>query len=126
MRSLTESIRSVGVLTPIIVRPLPEDEYEIISGHRRVCACKLAGIKELPAIIREVDRNTGIVMMVDSNSQREKVLPSEKAKAYKMKLDAIKRQGIRLDIITSVPLGQKLEPKTSRELIAVNSNDKVL
>ncbi len=123
MRSLTESIRSVGVLTPIIVRPLNEGEYEIISGHRRVCACKLAGIKELPAIIRDVDRDTGIVMMVDSNSQREKVLPSEKAKAYKMKLDAIKRQGVKLDIITSVPMGQKLVPKTSRELIAANSND---
>ena len=123
MHSLTESIRSVGVLTPIIVRPMIEDEYEIISGHRRVCACKLAGMKEVPAIIREVDRNTGIVMMVDSNSQREKVLPSEKAKAYKMKLDAIKRQGVKLDIITSVPMGQKLVPKTSRELIAVNSND---
>lgn len=123
MRSLTESIRSVGVLTPIVVRPLLEDEYEIISGHRRVCACRLAGIMEIPAIIRDVDRDTSIVMMVDSNSQREKVLPSEKAKAYKMKLDAIKRQGVKLDIITSVPLEQKLIPKTSRELIATNSNE---
>ncbi len=123
MRSLTESIRSVGVLTPIIVRPLNDMTYEIISGHRRAHACEMAGIRQLPAIIRDVDRDTGTVMMVDSNSQREKVLPSEKAKAYKMKLDAIKRQGVKLDIITSVPLGQKLELKTSRELIAVNSND---
>lgn len=123
MRSLTESIRSVGVLTPIIVRPLNDMTYEIISGHRRAHACEMVGIRQVPAIIRDVDRDTSTVMMVDSNSQREKVLPSEKAKAYKMKLDAIKRQGVKLDIIVPVPVGQKSTPKTSRELIAVNSKD---
>lgn len=122
MKTLTDSVRSVGVLVPAIVRPLDNGMYELISGHRRMRASELAGFISLPAVIRNVDRDAGTVMMVDSNMQREVILPSERAKAYKMKLDAIKRQGARLDL-TSDQVGQKSERKTSRDLIAENSPD---
>ena len=122
MLMITESIRNVGVLVPAIARPLDDGYYELISGHRRKYACELAGIPSLPVIVRDVDRDTATIMMVDSNFQREKILPSERAKAYKMKLEAIKRQGARTDL-TSDQVGQKLERKSSRDLIAENSPD---
>ena len=122
MRALTESVRAVGVLVPAIVRPIEKGCYEITAGHRRKRACELAGFSTIPAIVRHVDRNMGTIMMVDSNFQREEILPSERAKAYKMKLEAIRRQGARSDL-TSVQHGQKLERKTSRDIIAENSPD---
>ena len=122
MQMITESIRSVGVLVPAIARPLENGTYELIAGHRRKHACELAGLSTLPVIVRDVDRDTATVMMVDSNFQREEILPSERAKAYKMKLEAIKRQGARTDL-TSDQVGQKSKRKTSRDLIAENSPD---
>jgi len=128
MKETVQSVKEYGVIVPVIVRPSDEGGYEMISGHRRMRACELAGLDTIPAIVRDVDRDTAIIMMVDSNLQRENILPSEKAKAYKMKLDAIKRQGARTDLIensTSVQLGQKLAEanKTSRELLANESSD---
>ena len=93
MEQLTESIRQQGVLNPIMVRPLNTGEYEVISGHRRLHACKKAGIEMIPAFIYSMDRSEAVVAMVDSNLHREKLLPSEKAFAYKMKMDAMKHQG---------------------------------
>ena len=92
MKETVQSVKDFGVIMPVIVRQTDEGGYEMISGHRRLRACELAGIDTIPAIIRNVDWDTAIIMMVDSNLQRENILPSEKAKAYKMKLDAIKRQ----------------------------------
>ena len=117
MRLLTESISSMGILTPAIARPLEDGTYELIAGHRRKHACELLGLLSMPVIVRDISDDTAIVMMVDSNLQREVILPSEKAKAYKMKLDALKRQGARTDL-TSDQVGQKLDRKTSREQIA--------
>ena len=122
MKMITESIRSVGVLVPAIARPLPDGTYELISGHRRKRASEILGLSTLPVIVRDVDHDTGTVMMVDSNFQREEILPSERARAYKMKLEAIKRQGARTDL-TSDQVGQKSEKKSSRDLIAENSPD---
>jgi len=122
MREMAESIREYGVLMPLVVRPVEEGQYEIISGHRRKYACEMIGIETVPVIVRELDRDASIIMMVDSNLQRENILPSERAAAYKMKLEAIKRQGKRNDL-TSVQVGQKLDGKTSREVIAENSPD---
>ena len=122
MQMITESIRSVGVLVPAIARPLEDGSFELISGHRRKHACEVAGLSTLPVIVRDVDQDTATVMMVDSNFQREEILPSERAKAYKMKLEAIKRQGARSDL-TSDQVGQKLDRKTSREQIAEESRD---
>ncbi|MBE5889377.1 MAG: ParB/RepB/Spo0J family partition protein [Lachnospiraceae bacterium] len=122
MKMITDSIRSVGVLVPAIARPLDDGGYELISGHRRKRASELLGLPSLPVIVRNVDHDTATIMMVDSNFQREEILPSERAKAYKMKLEAIKRQGSRTDL-TSVQVGQKLERKSSRDLIAENSPD---
>ena len=122
MRMLTESIRAVGVLVPAIARPLKNGTYELISGHRRKRASEILGLPTLPVIVKEVNRDTGTVMMVDSNFQREEILPSERARAYKMKLEAIKRQGARTDL-TSDQVGQKSARKSSRDLIAENSPD---
>ena len=122
MEQTVESIKEYGVLVPAIARPREDGGYEIIAGHRRKHACEIAGLKTMPVIVRDIDRNTATIIMVDSNLQRENILPSEKAKAYKMKLEAIKRQGARSDL-TSVQVGQKLPNKTSRELIAENSSD---
>ena len=91
MQKLVDSIKEYGVLMPVIVRPRSEGGYEMVSGHRRMHACELAGIQELPVLVREMDDDTAILLMVDSNVQRENILPSEKAKAYKMKRDAIDR-----------------------------------
>ena len=119
MREMVESVTEFGVISPIIVRPNPNGEgYEIISGHNRVEACRRANINQIPAIIREIDDDTAIILMVDSNlRQREKLLPSEKAKAYQMKMDALKRQGARTDL-SSAHDGRKLNGKESREIVA--------
>lgn len=122
MEQTVESIKEYGVLVPAIARSRENGGYEIIAGHRRKHACEIVGLKTMPVIVRDIDRNTATIVMVDSNLQRENILPSEKAKAYKMKLEAIKRQGARSDL-TSVQVGQKLPNKTSRELIAENSSD---
>ena len=123
MKETVQSVKDYGVIMPVIVRQTDEGGYEMISGHRRMRACELAGIDTIPAIVRDVDRDTAIIMMVDSNLQRENILPSEKAKAYKMKLDAIKRQGYRSDLeekSTSAQLERKLE---SAEILASESSD---
>ena len=120
MQEMVQSIRSNGVLTPILVRPAKDHSgYEIISGHNRVAAAKLAGLHEVPAIIRQMDDETAIVAMVDSNlRQREKLLPSEKAFAFKMKLDAIrKKSGSRTDL-TCGQLDHRSQSKRSREIVA--------
>ncbi len=101
MTETVESIRQYGVLTPAIARPREDGGYEILSGHRRKRACELAGLETMPVIIREMDRASAIIFMVDSNLQRENISPMEKANALKMKLEAIKRQGTRTDL-TSV------------------------
>lgn len=103
MREMVESVTEFGVISPIIVRPNPNgDGYEIISGHNRVEACRRANINQIPAIIREIDDDTAIILMVDSNlRQRDQLLPSEKAKAYQMKMEALKRQGSRTDLTSS-------------------------
>ena len=98
MRETAESIKVYGVLVPAIVRPREEGGYEIIAGHRRKHACELAELASMPAIVRNMDRDAATIIMVDSNLQRESILPSERAKAYKMKMDAIKRQGARTDL----------------------------
>ena len=92
MDKMVESIREYGILTPAIVRPRPEGGYELVSGHRRHHGCARAGLETMPCIVREMDDDTAVILMVDSNCQREHILPSEKAKAYKMKLEAMKRQ----------------------------------
>lgn len=103
-----ESIAQYGVLTPLIARPLEAGGYEIISGHRRAHAAELAGLTEVPVLVRQMDDDAATVLMVDSNLQRENILPSERAYAYKMKLEAIKHQGERTDL-TSTQVGRKLE-----------------
>ena len=107
MQQTVESVRAYGVLVPAIARPLEDGSYELISGHRRKRACELAGLSTMPVIIRDIDRDAATIIMVDSNLQRDSILPSERAKAYKMKLDAIKRQGARHDL-TSTQVAQKL------------------
>ena len=117
MLETVESIKERGVLVPILVRPKNDGNFEIVSGHRRHHASQLAGLTEIPAIVREMDDDTAILLMVDSNLQREELLPSEKAFAYKMKLEAMKRQGQRTDL-TSAQIGRKFDGKESRELLA--------
>ena len=119
MERLIQSIDNNGVLNPVILRKNGE-RYELIAGHRRKHACLRLGISGIPAIVRELSREEAVVEMVDSNLQREHILPSEKAFAYKMKMDAMKRQGERTDL-TSVPMAQK--SKTTRELIAEESGE---
>lgn len=119
MAKTVESVREFGVLTPAIVRPDPDGGYEIVSGHRRHRASELAGKETMPVIVRNLDDDAAIILMVDANLQRETILPSERAFAYRMKLDAIKHQGARSDL-TSVQVGQKLN---AREQIAQDSGD---
>ena len=122
MQEMAESIKKYGVMTPAIVRPLDEGGYELISGNRRKYAAEMAGLETMPAIVRDLDDDAAIILMVDANLQREEILPSERAFAYKLKLEAMKRQGARTDL-TSVPMGQKLKGKTSREILAETSSD---
>lgn len=103
MERMIESIRKVGAITPALARPLPDGGYELISGHRRLAACQVLGIETMPVIVREMSDDEAVIAMVDANLQRETILPSEKAFAYKMKLEAIKHQGV-----TSRQLGEKL------------------
>lgn len=119
MMKTVESVRDFGVLTPAIVRPDPYGGYEIISGHRRHRASELAGKETMPAIVRDMDDDAAIILMVDANLQRETILPSERAFAYKMKLDAIKHQGSREDL-TSRQIGEKL---LSVAKVSVDSNE---
>ena len=101
MKETVESIKTYGVLQPAIVRPSEDGNYEILSGHRRKRACELAGRKTIPAIVRELEDDAAIIFMVDSNLQRENILPSERAAAYKLKMEALKRQGVRTDLTSS-------------------------
>ena len=107
MDALVDSIKQCGVLTPVIARPHKDGGYEILSGHRRVKACELAGITDIPVVVKNLDNDTATILLVDSNLQREHILPSEKAFAYQMKLEAMKRQGARTDL-TSSQIGTKL------------------
>ena len=123
MNTLIESIQTQGVLSPLIVRPIEDtDEYEVVSGHRRLHAAQKAGITEVPALIYALDRDAAAIAVVDSNLHREHILPSEKAFAYKMKLEAMKRQGQRSDL-TSAPLEPKLKGSRSNEELAASSPD---
>ena len=123
MQETVESVKAYGVLVPAIVRQRPDGEYEIVAGHRRKRASELAGLNELPAIVRDLDDDAATIIMVDSNLQRENILPSERAQAYKMKLEAIKRRAGRPSKENSVQVGQKFDGKTSRELVAEKSPD---
>ena len=120
MMETVESVKEYGVLVPIIARPMADGGYEIVSGHRRKRACELAGLNEIPAIVRDLDDDEAVIIMVDSNLQRENILPSERAKAYQMKLEAIKHQGERRDL-TSDQVGQKL--KVAVERVAENAGE---
>ena len=117
MQDLVDSVKENGVLTPVLIRPTANDQYEMISGHRRMHADAIAGLTTIPAIIREMSDDEAVIAMVDANIQREELLPSEKAYAFKMKLDAMKHQGGRTDI-TSGQNGQKLKGTVSRDILA--------
>ena len=119
MEQLVWSVLTQGILTPLVVRLLENDEYEVISGHRRLHACQKAGIETVPALIYALDRDAAAIALVDSNLHREKILPSEKAFAYKMKMDALSRQGQRTDL-TSTQVGRKLE---TAEIIGEQSGE---
>ena len=119
MQRTVESVEQYGVLSPLIARPRPEGGYEIISGHRRQHAAQLAGLDTLPVIVRQMDDDAAVLLMVDSNLQRENILPSERAFAYKMKLEALKNQGARSDL-TSAQLGRKLE---TADIVGQESGD---
>lgn len=114
MELLVQSIQDYGVMTPVVVRPVTEGGYEVISGHRRLHACRRAEIEKIPALVRDMERDSAVIFMVDSNIQREGLLPSEKAFAYKMKVEALRHQGKR-----SVQLGQK----SSRGAVAENAGE---
>ena len=122
MTRTVESIAQYGVLAPLIARPRPEGGYEIISGHRRQYAAKLAGLDTLPVIVRNMDDDAAVLLMVDSNLQRENILPSERAFAYKMKLEALKNQGARSDL-TCGQIGHKLNGAKARDIVADESGD---
>ena len=111
MEQLTQSIQAQGVLTPLVIRPLENGEYEVISGHRRLHACRRAGIQTVPALVYAIDRDAAAIALVDSNLHRERILPSEKAFAYKLKMDALSKQGKRTDL-TSDQVGPKLTAAT--------------
>ena len=119
MQRTVESVEQYGVLSPLIARPRPEGGYEIISGHRRQHAAQLAGLETLPVIVRNMDDNAAVLLMVDSNLQRENILPSERAFAYKMKLETLKKQGARSDL-TSSQIGTKLR---ADEKVALDSGE---
>lgn len=122
MAEMVESIKKYGVLVPALVRPKEEGGYEMVAGHRRKFAAALAGIAEIPCIVRNLTDDEATIVMVDSNLQREKILPSEKAFAYKMKLEAMKRQGRRSDL-TCAPMEHKLGKQKSRDILANQAGD---
>ena len=117
MMETADSVRQYGVLVPAIARPDPSGGYELVSGHRRHRASELAGMETMPVIVRELDDDAAVLVMVDSNLQRENILPSERAFAYKMKLEAMKHQGTRTDL-TCAQVGHKLDGKKSRDILA--------
>lgn len=123
MLEMAESVRQYGVLVPGLVRQLEDGSYQMVSGHRRKLASRLAGLDTLPCIVRDLTDDEAIIVMVDSNLQREKVLPSEKAFAYKMKLEAMRRQAGRPSKENGVPLGHHFQQGKSREILADNSPD---
>ena len=118
MTEMVESVKERGVLSPVLVRPMPDGGYQMVSGHRRKMAAELAELPTVPCIVRELTDDEAVIVMVDSNLQREKVLPSERAFAYKMKLDAMKRQGQRTDLTSANDLQKLVQGQTSRESIA--------
>ena len=122
MMQLVESVKERGVITPATVRQKEDGRYELISGHRRKRACELAGFETIRCEVVDLDRDAATILMVESNYQRSQILPSEKAFAYKMRLDAMKRQGQRTDL-TSAPVVQKFEGKTTREIVAAESGE---
>ena len=122
MERLVESVKERGVLSPVLVRPMPDGGYQMVSGHRRKMAAELAELPTVSCIVRELTDDEAIIIMVDSNLQRERVLPSEKAFAYRMKLDAMKRQGQRTDLTCATPL-HKLDGKKSRDILAEQSGE---
>lgn len=120
MEEMVKSVKEYGVMLPVIVRPKEDGTYEMISGHRRKRACELAGLKQIRCIVKNLTDDEATIFMVDSNIQREEILPSEKAFAYKMKLEAMKHQGKKVDFLeeeTSVPMAQNFESMTSREIL---------
>ena len=122
MQSMVESVKAVGIQTPAIARQKEDGRYELISGHRRKMAATLAALKTMPLIVRELSRDEAVIAMVDANLQRETILPSEKAMSYKMKQDAMKRQGQRTDL-TSSPVARKLSGKETAEIIGETAGD---
>ncbi len=122
MTEMVESVKERGVLSPVLVRPMPDGSYQMVSGHRRKMAAELAELPTVPCIVRELTDDEAIIIMVDSNLQREQVLPSEKAFAYKMKLDALKRQGQRTDL-TCAPVAHKLKGVKSRDIVAEQAGE---
>ena len=122
MQRTVESVEQYGVLSPLIARPRPEGGYEIISGHRRQHAAQLAGLDALPVIVRQMDDDAAVLLMVDSNLQRENILPSERAFAYKMKLEALKNQGARSDL-TSVQVAPKLSTEKIGEEVGMSKDN---
>ena len=122
MQRTVESVEQYGVLSPLIARPRPEGGYEIISGHRRQHAAQLAGLETLPVIVRQMDDDAAVLLMVDSNLQRENILPSERAFAYKMKLEALKNQGARSDL-TSVQVAPKLSTEKIGEEVGMSKDN---
>lgn len=122
MQRTVESVAQFGVLAPALARPRPEGGYELVAGHRRMRASELAGLETMPVIVRQMDDDTATIAMVDSNLQRETLLPSERAFAYKMKMEAMKHQGERTDL-TSGQLGRKSDSKESREIIAEQTGE---
>ncbi len=123
MDELCESIQQYGVLSPVIVRPHAEGGYEILSGHRRVKACELLGVEEVPVVVKDLDDDTAAILLVDSNLQRENILPSEKAFAYKLKLEAMKRKAGRPSKENGDQFGNHFEGRKTIEIIADNSGD---
>ena len=125
MDDLVESIKQNGVLTPVLVRPDKNNSYEMISGHRRMHAAIKAGLETIPAIVRDMDDDTAIILMVDSNCQREHILPSEKAKAYQMKLEAVKRKSGRPSKINSGQVGPNFDERRSNQIVADEAGESV-
>jgi ParB-like partition proteins len=123
MTQLVESVKERGIITPVILRKKEDGRYEMVSGHRRMKACELAGLETVKADVQDLTRDEAIILMVESNLQRSTILPSEKAAAYKMRLEAMKRQAGRPSKDNSAPVGQNYEGKTTRELIAESSPD---
>ena len=123
MSQLVESVKERGIITPVTLRKKEDGRYEVVSGHRRKKACELAGLETVKAEVKELTRDEAIILMVESNYQRSTILPSEKAKAYKMRLEAMKRQQGERSDLTSAPLGQKSDGKSTREKLAEKAPD---